>query len=182
MEILNGDLRKITKILLRYYCGGKVLEIAAGPANLRHFFSDYVGTDLPGNPYSKQGNLNLYCDARFLPFKMESFALAFVKSALYLVPEPDRVLRGLWRVLKHNGRLLIFDYTKRTQLGGIERNRRAGVKVNFALWEDTQLAELLKQTLFEEVRQIPAHSLFMSWFRSLRGRDPRWLIFQAKKK
>lgn len=106
----------IESILKEYYskAGGIVLEVGAGGAVYKDIFCDYIGTDLPVNPYSQKGDLDVYCDARYLPFKENSFDMAFVVAALYQIQDTDSVLSEINRVFKPGSHFLIFDYNKKT--------------------------------------------------------------------
>lgn len=50
-----------------------------------------------------------------LPLAAGCLDLVFSKSAFYLLPDPKRALHEVHRVLKPGGRVLLFDYNRRTQ-------------------------------------------------------------------
>jgi hypothetical protein len=91
----------VERILREHYAqkGGKVLEIAAGGAVYKDIFRDYIGTDLPANPYSQKGDLDVYCDAQHLPFKENIFDMCFIVAALYQIKDTDLVLSEVNGVL-----------------------------------------------------------------------------------
>lgn len=106
----------VETILRNYYAkrGGKVLEIGAGGAVYKDIFDDYIGTDLPKNPYSEKGDLDVYCDAQYLPFKENSFGMAFAVATLYQIQNTDLVLSEINRVLRADAHFIVFDYNKKT--------------------------------------------------------------------
>ena len=115
--MLRGTRYPHVETILREYHAkkaGKVLEIGAGGAVYKNIFQDYVGTDLPTSPYPEKGDLDVYCDAQYLPFKENTFQIAFVVGALYQIQHTDLVLSEIKRVLKPGGHFIAFDYNKKT--------------------------------------------------------------------
>ncbi len=136
-------------ILKEYYAkrGGKVLEIGAGGATYKDIFRDYLGTDLPGNSYSQKGDLDVYCDAQYLPFKENTFNMAFTVAALFQIQDTDLVLAEINRILKVGGYFLIFDYNKK-----ITRRLKATENEgnNFDhVWSPWELKRIIKKAGFQ---------------------------------
>jgi len=96
---------------------GKVLDIGCGPAPYRHWVrGDYVGLDLTAAPYGAiPRRVDVVASAMCLPFAAEAFDLVFSKSAFFLIPDPALALREVHRVLAPGGRIVLFDYNRRTQ-------------------------------------------------------------------
>lgn len=102
----------VEAILKKYYCGGIVLEIAAGGCVYRDIFEEYIGSDLPCSPYYQKNDLSLFCDGQFIPIKDNKIDFVFIVAALYQIPDVERVFSEVQRVLKDGGYFIIFDYNK----------------------------------------------------------------------
>lgn len=105
----------VEKILKEYSARrrGKVLELGAGGAVYKILFQDYVGTDLPANVYSEKGDLDVCSDAQYLPFKKNTFEMAFIVAALFQIQNTNLVLSEIKRVLKPGGYFIAIDYNKK---------------------------------------------------------------------
>ena len=182
MRPIVNEKRMIQHILHRKDRGGRVLEIAAGRAEYRPLFANYVGTDLATHPYPGEGRLAVYCDARRLPFHPGSFEMAFVVASLYLIPEPSVVLDELHAALQPGGSLLIFDYTQRTLAEALRRNHAMGHYRHFTLWTPRQLRERIRRAGFAQIRRLFLRSIFYDAAKHLFGQDPRWVVWQAEKR
>lgn len=137
----------VVSILKEYYMGGKVLEIGAGGAVYKDIFHDYIGTDLPTSPYSEKGDLDIYCDAQYLPFKEDTFEFAFVVAALYQIRDIELVLCEIKRVLQPGSHFLAFDYNKK-----ITKRLKAteGGGNNFDhVWSPWELKRIIRKAGFQ---------------------------------
>ncbi|MBN2374461.1 methyltransferase domain-containing protein [bacterium] len=124
------------------------MEIGCGGAVYKDLFLNHVGVDLPGNPYETQDekNADVYCSGEILPFKNETFDLVFMVACLYQIPYPDKVIKEGRRVLKANGKILIFDYNLKTTKR-LKRLERRGLNHN-NVWSPFSLASLVKRSGF----------------------------------
>lgn len=98
--------------------GMKILEIGCGPAFLRKVFGiDYIGVDIVDTPYAPEllRDVDFICPADKLVLRDESVDIVVIKSAFFLFPDHFAALQEALRVLKSSGKLLIFDYNKKTQ-------------------------------------------------------------------
>jgi lipid II:glycine glycyltransferase (peptidoglycan interpeptide bridge formation enzyme) len=136
----------VASVLKEYYTDGRVLEIAAGGAVYKDIFPDYVGTDLPTNPYSEKGDLNVYCDAQHLPFKEDTFESAFVIAALYQIQNTELVLSEISRILKPSGHFLVFDYNKKTTKR-LKATENGGDNFNH-VWSPWELRRIIQKAGF----------------------------------
>jgi len=137
----------VEKILKKHVpLGGTVLEIGCGGAVYKDLFIRYAGSDLPRNSYEESGDVNVYCDGQRLPFKKGSLDLIFMVACLYQIPDTYAVLNESNRVLKENGKLLIFDYNLKTtqRLKRLENN---GSNQNH-VWSPFKLASIVKKAGF----------------------------------
>lgn len=172
----------IEKILRKHSTNGRVLELGAGAGQYRHIFKIHIGIDLPNNPYSRKGDLQVFCDASNLPFRSESFELVFVVAALYMMKDPTAALQEAWTILKPNGVLLIFDYTEDIQVQAIYNNLKKGKRPRFGLWNFPELHRLVYHAAFTDIKQLRSRSLLYTVFRGILGKRQRWLILKARKK
>lgn len=97
--------------------GKKVLEIACGTGliskNVADIAATYIATDFSENMLrtARKGyvpeNLTFEReDATFLSFDDDSFDVVIIANALHIIPQPERVLAEIDRVLKPNGILI----------------------------------------------------------------------------
>lgn len=138
----------VESILREYYAktGGKVLEIGAGGAVYKDIFRDYVGTDLSTNAYSEKGDIDVYCDAQYLPFRENTFEMAFIVAALYQIQNVARVSSEINRVLKPEGHFIVFDYNKRTTKR-LKATENEGDNFNH-VWSPWELKRIIQKAGF----------------------------------
>src|SRR5262249_39998341 len=100
-----------------------VLDVACGPGFLAMTLAQYsaraVGVDatdkflaLAQAEAQRRGlrNLSFHCsDAGQLPFADATFDRVLCRAALHHMPQPDRTLAEMKRVVKRDGRVLILD-------------------------------------------------------------------------
>ncbi len=138
----------VVKQLEKHYKGGTALELGAGGAVYKELFENYIGTDLLISSYQEDGDLAAFCDARYLPFENNSFDFVFQVASLFLIPEPERVCQEVSRVLRPNGKFIIFDYSLKTK----KKLRAAYDKNNpdwhITYWTRKELCSLLTDTGF----------------------------------
>ncbi len=130
--------------------GKKILEIGCGPALLRREFGkDYTGVDIISDPYSLDllRDVDIVCSADNLQVRDNSIDIVVIKSAFYLFDSHTNSLKESLRVLKPNGKLLIFDYNKRTQkvLQKKEGHNR------YPCWTQWDLKKLVQSNGFKNV-------------------------------
>lgn len=106
-----------------------ILDVACGPGNFTKFLSDslvgdglVIGLDVSAPMLRRAAKRNsrtragyLRADARDLPFEDNLFDAVCCFAALYLVPEPEKVLAELMRVVKPGGRLCLMTSCTRGQ-------------------------------------------------------------------
>ncbi|NMX21365.1 hypothetical protein C5S30_02785 [ANME-1 cluster archaeon GoMg4] len=97
----------------REYAGCKLLDMGCGNKPYESIFSDVadkeIGIDLPisksANKLEKQADV--YGSVLKLPFKSHSFDTVLSTQVLEHVPEPKRMLKEAYRVLKKDGYLIL---------------------------------------------------------------------------
>jgi len=94
-----------------------VVDVGCGPALYRHATSGvYVGVDHLVEPYgSVSRDVDIVATASSMPFEDGSVDVLFTLSAFYAFPDHDAALREFARVLRPQGRLILFDYNRRAQ-------------------------------------------------------------------
>lgn len=110
----------------------KVLDAGAGECVYRKYFShcDYVSSDYcVGDEHWDYKKIDLVCKLSDIPVKDETFDYILCTQTLEHVPDPDKVISELGRVLKKNGKLFIsapfihaehqipYDFYRYTQYG-----------------------------------------------------------------
>ena len=174
----------IAEILEREYNGGKTLEIGAGAACYRDIFPSYTGTDVPGSAYIDRDSIDVFCDARELPFASESFSLVFAVSTLHLIPQPQKAMTEIARCLKINGILLVFDLPRRIKLRNLKHSRSRGEVTHFNLWTPREFYAMACASGFGGVARINNDTterlLTKVWPDYVRP-DASWQVFKAEK-
>jgi len=108
------------KYYLKKYAAQNYLILDIGCATAQYRDSTrahYCGLDITTEPY-KEGyprDIDLLGSAQGIPLLDNTFDLVFCVAVLYLLENPQKALKEFHRVLKNNGRVIIFDYNKRTQ-------------------------------------------------------------------
>ena len=133
--------------------GGRVLEIGCGAARYRNFFSSsrYFGCDVPNPHYQDWDSVDLYTRAEKLPFSNESFDLVFSQAVIDYVLGIEEMLLESRRILKTDGKMLIFTYNKKT-LERIHRgafNAKYQAQKHYHVFNETELLSLLHKSGFK---------------------------------
>jgi len=95
-----------------------ILDVGCGVGQYRNSTDGfYVGLDVTNEPYEYIGLrvVDIVGSGTDIPARGESFDLAFSVGALYQMANPRKVLIECFRILKPGGRLILFDYNRRTQ-------------------------------------------------------------------
>ncbi len=180
---------------------GRILNIGGGT---RTYESDIGGidgnrlfvTDWPGSP--TRNNVNVFCDAHWLPFAAGDFDSVLCTEVLEHLREPRRAMSEIYRVLRPDGSLLLttpfqyqahqrpFDFFRFTYDGLELLAREAGFGDVSVLRRGESLAASLNSLkVWGRQRKLPgsdrildlAERLYVSWYgrRSLAvplSRDP----------
>jgi ubiquinone/menaquinone biosynthesis C-methylase UbiE len=128
--------------------GDAILEIGCGMGQYRMSTQGfYVGLDVTNEPYGDIGPrvVDVVASGTDIPARAESFDFAFSVAALYQMTNPRRVLAECYRILKPGGRVLLFDYNRRTQtrLESGEGHKRP-------CWSQWELKNLVHEVGFAE--------------------------------
>jgi SAM-dependent methyltransferase len=85
--------------------GSKVLiEVGSGNAIGKKFLPEMITTDVTFHEL-----LDTACDSIALPFRSNSIDAILIKDALHHIPDVEMFLKEVHRVLRVNGRLVVFD-------------------------------------------------------------------------
>jgi SAM-dependent methyltransferase len=120
----------------------------------------YVGVDLSHLPFPVEAGRRLYARAASdrLPFAPDTFDLVFARSAFYQFPQPDLALAEFRSVLKPGGRVLLFDYNRRTQ-----RKLQKGEGAPRPCWTQWQLRQKIERAGFRACEVLPPVSRSLPW-------------------
>ena len=133
---------------------GTVVDVGCGAAPYRPAFTArYIGVDITDEPY-KEGvprNVDIVAPAHAIPLESGSADLLFTVGALHLMGDPRLVLKEFRRVLRPDGRLLIFDYNRRMLR---ELERKTGD--SYPIWTQWGLACKVRGAGYREVRLLVA--------------------------
>ena len=135
--------------------GQKILEIGCGPAFLRSVYGqDYVGADITDQPYSPHlpRSVDIVCSADHLLLDDANVDIVIIKSAFFLFPSHEKALKEVMRVLKPKGKILIFDYNRKTQ----KLLQRKEEHSRYPCWTQWGLRKLVQKAGFRNVQNLLA--------------------------
>ena len=119
------------------------------------FTARYIGVDITDEPY-REGvprKVDIVAAAHAIPLDSGSADLLFTVGALFLMRDPRLVLNEFRRILRPDGRLLIFDYNRRTLR---EMERKTGD--SYPIWTQWGLARKVRGAGYREVRLLVARA------------------------
>lgn len=103
--------RKLIERISEKYFRGDFLDLGCGVMPYKNIIQDkvekYIGMDIENATYQKNTSPDVFWDGKTIPSNTCSYDNAMLVEVLEHVPEPDRVLKELHRVLKPKGYLLI---------------------------------------------------------------------------
>ncbi|EEF58502.1 class I SAM-dependent methyltransferase [Pedosphaera parvula] len=102
-QIYAGFYQQIIALIDRQM-PGRIIEIGSGIGNLKQHLPEAISTDLFANPW-----LDIVCDGYDLPFKNESLSHLVLFDVFHHLEAPNAFLAKAKRVLKPNGRLILFE-------------------------------------------------------------------------
>ncbi len=116
---LRPAIDPATQILLKKHTTdySLTLEIGCGPGQYRLAVNGaYVGVDLTAKDYNETlpRTTDVIADAMALPFKANTFDVAFYSNTFYHFGNYRSALSEVRRILQPNGKILIFDYSQKT--------------------------------------------------------------------
>lgn len=85
----------------------KVLEVGSGQGVLQDIVADYTGLDVSASAASKYHKKYVVASATNMPFPDNSFDAVWTVFVLEHIPEPERALREIRRVLRPGGKLYL---------------------------------------------------------------------------
>lgn len=122
------------------YAHGRLLDVGCGSKPYKYVFephiTEYVGMDLPSIK-----SADVHGDVQKIPFKNGSFDTVLCTEVLEHVPQPDKAMAEMARVLKKGGHLILtapqvwglhdipYDYYRYTPYGLRYLAEKAGLKV-----------------------------------------------------
>lgn len=150
-EVAVGS-RLIANTIARFYhthlsdhCRGKLIDLGCGKAPLYEAYKDLVESaicvDWPNASHGKD-YLDFECDlTQELPFQDQEFDTIILSDVLEHIPEPEKLLQEMYRILRNEGKALInvpffywlhetpYDYYRYTEFGLRYLAESAGFKV-----------------------------------------------------
>ena len=133
---------------------GKILDFGCGKKPYRELFknsAEYIGLDFETKDFEFERNADYYYDGKTFPFKDSEFDNVVSFQVLEHIPNPERILFEINRVLKENGKLLLtYDFAFPEHFEPYDYYRFTQFKIK----------ELLKDTGFEVLSITPSTSTF----------------------
>jgi len=128
--------------------GDLIIDIGCGTAQYRKSTqAKYMGIDITSDDYNAgyPRNVDLVASATDIPLSENFCDLIFCIGVLYQVPDYSMAINEFYRVLKPGGRILIFDYNRRTQK---KLSVREGHKL--PCWTQWELRRLIQKSGFRD--------------------------------
>lgn len=151
---------------------GTLLDLGCGTRPYSHLYKGRFAHCIAGD-YDIRGSIDIRLDAARLPFPNASFDVVLMSEVIEHVPEADKALSEISRVLKPGGLLLItwpfnymmheipHDYVRYTEFGMALYMSRAGMKIEHlfrrgnAMVAALVLTEFFVNGAFELLARIP---------------------------
>lgn len=119
-ELKNNKRIPLVEYYLRKFVEGnhRIIDIGCGTAQYRHSTSAiYIGLDLTREPYSENRprDVDVVGSGMYIPMAHHTYDLVFTVGALYQMADPYKALMEFLRILKPNGRVMLFEYNRRAQ-------------------------------------------------------------------
>ena len=161
----------VREILLKEVRDSDVcLELGCGPGQYKSLIPGrYIGLDITAQNYRPDlpRRVDVVADAQVLPFKENSFDVAFIVASLYQIPDMKAVLMDVHRVLRDGGKFLIFDYNYRTTKR-VQRTENSGVNRNH-VWTPWKLRRKVRKRGFQ------ADIVYLYGEYAIPKRIPKWI-------
>lgn len=140
-------------LLNRYVGPGDVLvDVGCGPGLYRNVTpARFIGIDYTDAPYYPDWprDVDIVAEGSALGLKDNCADLVMSKSAFFQFPDPEGALAEFHRVLKPGGRVLLFDYNRRTQ-----KRLERGEGAKRPCWTQRQLRVLVKRAGFQRTELL----------------------------
>lgn len=172
-EKQNGKMyNSVAKKCEKYIRGKTVLELACGTGQLTSPLAQKAGlweaTDFSPNMIKEAVSRNIPCasfsvqDATKLPYATSSFDVVIIANALHIMPEPEKAMSEIKRVLKPHGILIAptFVYVGKANKLRLFLINTFGFKT-YHKWNDKDLEKFIESFNFkiQESEMLPADPL-----------------------
>lgn len=155
VDLMKGRLNREMAVL-ELACGTGLLSVKlAGSVKLWEAtdFSEEMIRQAKAKAHSSRLHFSVQ-DATDLPYAAETFDAVVISNALHIMPEPEKALAQIRRVLKPGGILIAPTFTAAGTLSGRMRIRimeLSGFQV-FHKWTPKEYLDFLKENGFEVTR------------------------------
>lgn len=143
----------VVALLNQYLCTHQVLlDVGCGPSLYRNVTpARFIGLDYTDAPYYPDWprDVDVVAEGDKLPLRADCVDLVMSKSAFFQFPEPDAALIDFFRVLRPGGRVILFDYNRRTQ-----RRLERGENRTRPCWTQWQLRDRVQAAGFGQVEML----------------------------
>ncbi|MBT4482182.1 MAG: class I SAM-dependent methyltransferase [Candidatus Latescibacteria bacterium] len=146
----------VEKNLFEYISKGMtVIETGCGAAKYRGLLENigvkYFGTDVPNDYYQDSGDVDIFCSSDCLPFKDNSADIVFNQGSIDYMPSISKTLDEAYRVLKPEGKLLIYTYRYDILLMIHEncRKTKREWELNHHVFTSSQMLKYLRRASFQ---------------------------------
>lgn len=107
MDSLRYSIFKLTDKYIKKYLSGIVLEIGAGGNHLKNIYKKYSDEWISSDYDSRSKTIDLRADGQCLPIKDNCIDTVISIDVLEHIPEPEKAIKEIYRVLKPNGIVIL---------------------------------------------------------------------------
>lgn len=156
-----------------------VLDVGCGRGQYAQSVAGhYIGLDITAAPYDQHTirKVDLVASACSIPIKDSSIDLVFTVGSFYQIPKYTEALQEFHRILRPGGRVILFDYNRRTQQSLVVREG-----MQRPCWTQVELRNLLTEHGFASATlHLPLRFYMPGWitrlFIPLQERFGLWAI------
>ncbi|MBQ9384963.1 MAG: class I SAM-dependent methyltransferase [Ruminiclostridium sp.] len=165
MRINRPAYREMYAMIRRAIAGKTVLELATGTGLIAKNTADaaekMIAADFAENMLAQArkgyvpSNLEFQlADAAFLPYDDDSFDAVIISNALHIIPEPEKVLAEIRRVLRPGGRLIApnFIHADKEGVSGAMSKLLTAAGIAFeAKWDEESYEKFIESNGFNMI-------------------------------
>jgi SAM-dependent methyltransferase len=106
MDLLRSNINILLNSYIDRFANGILLEVGSGGSYLKERYNNLIGNWVTSD-YDIRSKVDIRCDGQSLPFAANLFDTIICIDVIEHVPDPQRMIAELYRVLKPGGVLIL---------------------------------------------------------------------------